>query len=361
MSQEKEISDLQPAAAPIDWPHTANEWADAACNAVVWLKNIRDGISTPVEALAEMESNIARIRGESNLHQSAPSPADERAAKPISDEMMDLVDRLGSEYDKVDPRAWRHLLVYAPKPEEMDVLKAPVEMNNWHGRHAYAAGWNDCRKIAARAASANETGAEGVAIPAGWLKLAESARSLRRLYHNTNCNPEGFRLSVEALADEAAKLLVAPQPAQADARIDVEAMLRACVPGGDICDPQRIADSIREWFDEHGQNAAQADAQQIADMIDHLNLLCDELGQYDKIPDEAYGDPYAMSVTFMQLRNAVQRMKVSAQADARVGLTAEMRESVEHAATWLARSEDLQNKAHAERLRAFLNGTNHAE
>lgn len=51
----------------------------------------------------------------------------------------------------------------------------------------------------------------------------------------------------------------APQPpAQADARIDVEALLRACVPGGDICDPQRIADSIREWFDEHGQNAAQA-------------------------------------------------------------------------------------------------------
>ncbi|WP_241301086.1 hypothetical protein [Burkholderia cenocepacia] len=52
----------------------------------------------------------------------------------------------------------------------------------------------------------------------------------------------------------------APQPpAQADARIDVEAMLRACVPGGDICDPQRIADSIREWFDDHG---AQADARE---------------------------------------------------------------------------------------------------
>ncbi|MGN8184542.1 hypothetical protein ACTJLD_01020 [Burkholderia sp. 22088] len=61
--------------------------------------------------------------------------------------------------------------------------------------------------------------AEAVAIPAGWLKLAESARSLRSLYHNTHCNPEGFRLSVEALADEAAKLLAAPQPAQADALV----------------------------------------------------------------------------------------------------------------------------------------------
>ena len=36
-------------------------------------------------------------------------------ARSITDEMMDLVDRLGSELDKVDPRAWSHLLVYAPK------------------------------------------------------------------------------------------------------------------------------------------------------------------------------------------------------------------------------------------------------
>jgi hypothetical protein len=36
-------------------------------------------------------------------------------AKSISDELMDCVDRLGSEYDQVDPQVWRHLLVYAPK------------------------------------------------------------------------------------------------------------------------------------------------------------------------------------------------------------------------------------------------------
>ncbi|KVV20330.1 hypothetical protein WK78_29025 [Burkholderia cepacia] len=45
--------------------------------------------------------------------------------------------------------------------------------------------------------------------------------------------------------------------AQAAAPIDIEAMLCACVPGGDICDPQRVADSIREWFAELG---VQADA-----------------------------------------------------------------------------------------------------
>lgn len=37
-----------------------------------------------------------------------------RKAQPISDAMMELVDRLGSEFDRVDPRAWEHLLVYAP-------------------------------------------------------------------------------------------------------------------------------------------------------------------------------------------------------------------------------------------------------
>lgn len=65
----------------------------------------------------------------------------------------------------------------------------------------------------------------------------------------------------------------APQPAQADARIDVEAMLRDCVPGGSICDPQRIADSIREWFDEHGP---QADARVglTDEQIDHAANCC---------------------------------------------------------------------------------------
>lgn len=52
--------------------NVANEWADAACNSVVWLKNIRDGISTPEEALKEMEANIARIRASSDLHCTVP-------------------------------------------------------------------------------------------------------------------------------------------------------------------------------------------------------------------------------------------------------------------------------------------------
>lgn len=44
--------------------HQANEYADMATNGVQWLRNIRDGISTVDEALAEMESNLTRIRSE---------------------------------------------------------------------------------------------------------------------------------------------------------------------------------------------------------------------------------------------------------------------------------------------------------
>jgi len=41
---------------------------------------------------------------------------------------------------------------------------------------------------------------------------------------------------------------------------DVEAMLAACVPGGDIADPQSIADNIREWFPAQSTPVGQWDA-----------------------------------------------------------------------------------------------------
>lgn len=41
--------------------HLVNEWADMATNGVQWLHNIKDGISTPDEALKEMSENLERI------------------------------------------------------------------------------------------------------------------------------------------------------------------------------------------------------------------------------------------------------------------------------------------------------------
>jgi hypothetical protein len=45
-------------------------------------------------------------------------------ARSLTDELMDCVDRLGSEADTVDPRVWQHLLVYAPKHEKEPVAWA---------------------------------------------------------------------------------------------------------------------------------------------------------------------------------------------------------------------------------------------
>ncbi|MDR5802176.1 hypothetical protein [Caballeronia sp. LZ001] len=65
--------------------------------------------------------NVARYQGSwesfvKTAREFAQSDKQE-AAQPISDAMMDLVDRLGSEAKNVDPRAWDHMLVYVPKAE----------------------------------------------------------------------------------------------------------------------------------------------------------------------------------------------------------------------------------------------------
>jgi hypothetical protein len=50
--------------------------------------------------------------------QGAPKPV----ARSVTDDLMDLVDRLGSEVDQVDPLAWAHLIAYAPKPEPIGFI-----------------------------------------------------------------------------------------------------------------------------------------------------------------------------------------------------------------------------------------------
>lgn len=50
------------------WQHAANEWADAATNGLQWVRNIRDGISTPEEAIDALQSDIAHARSEQPDH-----------------------------------------------------------------------------------------------------------------------------------------------------------------------------------------------------------------------------------------------------------------------------------------------------
>lgn len=49
------------------------------------------------------------------------------------------------------------------------------------------------------------------------------------------------------------------QPSQPSS-LDLEAMLAACVPGGDMADPQVIADNIRHWFAVQPSQGGQGDA-----------------------------------------------------------------------------------------------------
>jgi hypothetical protein len=54
-------------------------------------------------------------------------------ARSLTDELMDCVDRLGSEADTVDPRVWQHLLVYAPKHEKEPVAWADAIIDDLQG------------------------------------------------------------------------------------------------------------------------------------------------------------------------------------------------------------------------------------
>lgn len=45
-----------------NWQHIANELADATCNGIQWIKNVRDGISSADDAINEMTENYHRIQ-----------------------------------------------------------------------------------------------------------------------------------------------------------------------------------------------------------------------------------------------------------------------------------------------------------
>jgi hypothetical protein len=52
-------------------------------------------------------------------------------ARSLTDELMDCVDRLGSEADTVDPRVWQHLLVYAPQKQEPAAWANSFDLQNF--------------------------------------------------------------------------------------------------------------------------------------------------------------------------------------------------------------------------------------
>jgi hypothetical protein len=113
---EQEWGDLQNLKRAYAAPQA--ECAPREAQPVAWVYEIatacdRDGNYYGWER--RLSFTMPKVSGSSvrNL-QPLAAPTPERA-QPISDAMMDLVDRLGSEASEVEPRAWTHLLVYAPE------------------------------------------------------------------------------------------------------------------------------------------------------------------------------------------------------------------------------------------------------
>lgn len=64
-----------------------------------------------------------------DLRTALEQKAEPVAAESITDAMMNLVDRLGSEWKQVDLRAWQHLLVYAPQQQAEPVASIYVSLD----------------------------------------------------------------------------------------------------------------------------------------------------------------------------------------------------------------------------------------
>lgn len=94
----------------------------------------------------------------------------------------------------------------------------------------YVAGWNDCFAALRSAASDAEPHAAS-------------------MYGAPNIVPGTVNIDPHGVHAYGSVLLPAPERPCVPAPTDVEQMLHDCVPGGSICDPQAVADSIREWFD----------------------------------------------------------------------------------------------------------------
>lgn len=103
------VTDAAPQPAQADAPVRIEALRKGLFNARDALRTIYEhGVTRNTPIWQWIEDANCVLNGEQ-----ADAPA-EASAKSISDEMMDLADRLGSEWKDVDSRAWQHLLVYAP-------------------------------------------------------------------------------------------------------------------------------------------------------------------------------------------------------------------------------------------------------
>lgn len=79
-----------------------DEMVDAACRA--YYDTAEDAVDVDHTCMeAALKAALAALAARQPVRSST-----------VSEDMMDVVDRLGSEHDEVDSRAWDHMLIYAP-------------------------------------------------------------------------------------------------------------------------------------------------------------------------------------------------------------------------------------------------------
>jgi hypothetical protein len=119
-----------------------------------------------------------------------------------------------------------------------------------------------------------EAAAQGV--PSGLQALLAEAREAIEPLTEAQIRLHRIRRDLADRIDAALSASPAAALEKPDSEV-AEALIAACVPGGDTCDPQRVADAIREWFASRGTPAAAS-----GDSAGKLRALAHEIRSYVK-------------------------------------------------------------------------------
>lgn len=104
------------------YPSDAYQWRQFHGPAMAWMFNPWTGTQRTTGDVGSDPQGLLICPPGGQLYAETHMPE----ARSISDEMMDCVDRLGSEFDSVDPRVWGHLLVYAPDDKVLARARAAL-------------------------------------------------------------------------------------------------------------------------------------------------------------------------------------------------------------------------------------------
>ncbi|MGN8190318.1 hypothetical protein ACTJLD_30475 [Burkholderia sp. 22088] len=382
---KREAESLQPAAAPIDRAEMVKSWGEISSQMFAKMTPWQFYEAGWVAACATVP---------------APSPADERAA--LSDQ--DIYDKFSFLEGLVNESTYMRIadtaieIARAASASETGAEGA-IELPHWFEMFltnvcelpdrnspegepdAIVATLDELRNCAINAIEqcisyavpAPAMAAEAVAIPVGWKLVPIRPTGVMKDAGHWSL-PVGVGGPWTAAAVYQAMIDTAPQsPAQAHPNVLLEQAACALesmgmkemarivrgdkIPndGSTITQPAQpdAPAEAHEPIGPHDLNTSEGGRGYVAEFF-VKRLRNRHYGRY--IEERLAADFACALAQYLRDRDVAPQ---PAQADARVGLTDELRESVEHAATWLARSEDLQNKAHAERLRDLLQGANH--